>query len=151
MAVWPDRQDALPARSRIVLVLSIGMLSIGSPSGTGDDVRRRATLWASPALAWFSQSGFLVYVLAVANLVDNNHPFLAKSLIDYAVVSLATLEQTSQIACQRLGRDFFKVFSQPTNSIHDAAGDGRVNPFQLPAGGFEDARSVHTTPAVDAA
>ena len=50
------------------------------------------------SLARFSQFGLLVYVPAVANLVHNDQPFLAKRLIDYAVVSLATLEQTSKIA-----------------------------------------------------
>ena len=104
----------------------------------------------SPWLPRFSQFSFLVYVSAVANLVHNDQPFLAKRLVDYAVISLATLEQPGKIAGQRLGRDFFKVFSQPANSIRDAAGHWRVNPFQLPAGGFEDARSVHTTPALDA-
>ena len=110
----------------------------------------RAPAGGSAGLACFSLFGFLVYVPAVANLVHNYQLFLAKRLIDYAVVSLATLEQASKIPCQRLGRNFFKVFSQPTNSIQDAAGHWRVNPFQLPAGGFEDARSVHTTPALDA-
>ena len=80
----------------------------------------------------------------MANLVNNDQPFLAKRFIDYAVVSLATLEQAGKIARQRLGRDFFKVFRQPTNSIREAAGHGRVHPFQLPAGGLQDARSVHT-------
>ena len=104
----------------------------------------------SAGLACFSQFGFLVYVPAVANLVHNYQPFLAKRLIDYAVVSLATLEQAGKIAGQRLGRDFFEVLSQPTNSIRDAAGHWRVHPFQLPPGGLEDARSVHTTPTLDA-
>ena len=68
--------------------------------------------------------------------MHNYQLFLAKRLIDYAVVSLTTLEQARKIACQRLGRDFFKVFSQPMNSIRDAAGYWRVNSFQLPGGGF---------------
>ena len=85
----------------------------------------------------------------MTNLVHDYEPFLAQRLIDDAVVSLSKLEQSSKIAFQRLGRDFFKVFSQPTNAIRDAAGHWRVNPFQLPAGGFEDARSVHTTPTLD--
>ena len=101
-------------------------------------------------LGRFSQFGFLVYVSAVANLVHDDQPFLAERLIDYAVVSLATLEQAGKIACQRLGRDFFEVLSQPTNSIRDAAGYRRVNPFQLPPGGFEDARSVHAKLTLDA-
>ena len=78
--------------------------------------------------------------------MHNDQPFLAKRLVDYAIVSLAKLEQASKMACERLGRDFIKVFSQPTNSVRDAAGHGRVHAFQLTAGGFEDARSVHTTP-----
>jgi len=62
----------------------------------------------------------------MANLVHDDQPFPVERLIDYAVVSFSALKETSKITRQRLGRDFFKMFRQPANSIRDAAGGWRV-------------------------
>jgi hypothetical protein len=106
--------------------------------------------WWGSCSARLSQFGFLIDVPTMTNLVHNDNLFPVERLINYAVLSLSTLEQAGQITGQRLGLDFSKVFSQPMNSAYDAAGDWGVHAFQLPDGGFEEARSLHTTPALDA-
>ena len=82
----------------------------------------------------------------MADFVDDEEPFFAQRLVDDAVIALPELEQSGKVAFQRLWRGFVKVLRQPTDSVYNAAGYRRVNPFQLPAGGFKDAWSVHTTP-----
>jgi hypothetical protein len=79
----------------------------------------------------------------MANAVNDHEMFLAKDFVNGSIVTLSKLEKPRKVAFQRFRSDVLNVPSQPSNAVHNAAGDGGIESLQLSAGALEDSRSEH--------
>jgi hypothetical protein len=79
----------------------------------------------------------------MANAVNDHEMFLAKDFVNDSIVTLSKLEKPRKVAFQRFRSDVLNVPSQPSNAVHNAAGDGGIESLQLSAGALEDSRSEH--------
>ena len=79
----------------------------------------------------------------MANAVNDHEMFLAKDFVNDSIVTLSKLEKPRKVAFQKFRSDVLNVPSQPSNAVHNAAGDGGIESLQLSAGALEDSRSEH--------
>jgi hypothetical protein len=64
----------------------------------------------------------------MSDLMNHNHLFGVKNLINDAVVSDAELIQSHQVACIRFWVDVIQIRGEPIDTLSDSAGNRFIQP-----------------------